>query len=65
MGKQMNCNPLCPYFPNSESSIDWEYDQKIPYLKRRKNQKNFICGYDGHIITSWYEDCPKNKAEKI
>lgn len=64
MAENMTCTPNCPYFPILENQIEWEYDSKIPYLKKRKHKKKFICGYDGHVIISWYENCPKNKTEK-
>lgn len=60
--KKMNCFVTCPFFPKNQEITDWEYDKNG--LKRRKNSNFFICGYDGHIITSWYEECPKNKTEE-
>lgn len=63
MKKEMSCTPICPFFPIMESCVEWEYDENKPYIKRRKTKKNFICGYDGHIIKSWYEECPKNKTK--
>lgn len=60
--KKMNCNVKCPFFPKNSDIIDWKYDKNG--LKRRKNPIPFICGYDGHIIKSWYEECPKDNMEE-
>ena len=40
----VKCHPNCTYFPNSET-CEWEYDEKEPYIKRRKNKDGFICYY--------------------
>lgn len=55
---EMTCTNHCSYFPNVETT-DWVYDEKTG-LKVRKHPREFICGYDGHVITSWYDECPKN-----
>ena len=49
------CDPTCPYFPDMEVPVDeWVYDEKIPFVKRRKNKKKFVCLYDGHEL-DWYK----------
>jgi len=58
------CTPYCIYFPNSEC-VEWVYDEKNPYIKRRKDNKKFVCKYDGHVIVSWTDEiCPK-KVDRI
>lgn len=57
----VKCHPNCPYFPNSET-CEWEYDEKEPYIKRRKNKDSFICYYDGHMIKSWDDICPRENT---
>ncbi len=52
----MKCSPNCTFFPNMECK-KWDYDDTG--LKRRTDNKKFICGYDGHEIKSWYDECPK------
>lgn len=59
----MQCSPQCPYFPNMECE-SWEYDETIPYIKRRAVKKDFKCCYDGHKIVSWYANCPKKAEEE-
>lgn len=54
----MQCSPKCLYFPNMDCSY-WVYDEDNPEIKRRKEKKDFVCGYDGHIITNWYSPCPR------
>ena len=54
----MQCSPKCAYFPDMGCS-QWVYDKEQPEIKRRKEPKDFVCGYDGHIITNWYSPCPK------
>ena len=50
------CNPNCSYFPDMEVPAgEWVYDDKIPFVKRRKDQKKFCCLYDGHVID--WEKC--------
>lgn len=57
------CTVNCPFFPDMTCNA-WEYDKEIPYIKRRADKKEFICGYDGHIIKSWTDEiCPKLKDE--
>lgn len=57
------CQPKCPYFPNPET-CEWVYDEKEPYIKRRKERTPFICNYDGHQILSWNDICPRNCEAK-
>lgn len=57
----VKCHPNCTYFPNSET-CEWEYDEKEPYIKRRKNKDGFICYYDGHTIKSWDDICPRENT---
>ena len=59
---EMQCSTKCRFFPDMSCS-EWEYDKDIPYIKRRKDGKKFKCGYDGHVITSWYSPCPKKLEE--
>lgn len=59
----MVCSPKCIYFPNMDCS-EWEYDSNIHYIKRRAKEKQWICGYDGHIIKSWCAPCPKIEERK-
>lgn len=54
----MQCSPKCLYFPNMDCS-HWVYDEDNPEIKRRKDKKDFVCGYDGHIIANWYSPCPR------
>lgn len=54
----MKCNPNCTYFPNMECK-SWRFDKDN--IKRRTDGKEFICGYDGHKIKSWYDECPKER----
>ena len=54
----MTCSPKCPYFPNVNTD-DWVYNDEG--LKVRKTPREFVCGYDGHIIKDWYSECPKTK----
>ena len=61
---KMQCSPQCSYFPDVNCT-NWVYDEKDPSIKRRKEKKDYICGYDGHIITSWYLPCPKKIAEIV
>lgn len=50
----LGCTPHCPYFPKSVGRIvDWIYDEKYPWLKRRAKPKKFVCQYDGSVIRSW------------
>lgn len=56
--KKMNCCPNCTYFPNMDCK---SYKLDNLGVKRRTDGKQFICGYDGHIIISWYAECPKEK----
>ena len=60
--KEMKCSPKCMFFPDM-SCQHWVFDDEIPYVKRRKDNKVFKCIYDGHIITSWYDACPKKLEE--
>lgn len=55
------CSPRCLYFPDMTCN-DWKYDEEIPYLKRRSDNKKFICGWDGHEIKNW-NDCHKGNKE--
>ena len=42
----LGCSPQCPFFPKSVGRVvDWVYDEKIPWLKRRAKPKKFICQY--------------------
>ena len=61
---KMQCNPQCSYFPDVNCT-NWVYDEKDPSIKRRKEKKDYICGYDGHVITSWYLPCPKKIDEIV
>ena len=57
--KDMKCTPNCPYFPDmSIKEGDWIWDSILPYIKRRREKKDFRCGYDNHLI-DWQIDCPK------
>ena len=40
-------------------------DENDPNIKRRKEKKEYICGYDGHVITNWYLPCPKKIDEIV
>lgn len=52
----MKCNPYCTYFPNMECR-EFKFDSEG--VKRRAVKiPEFICGYDGHCIKSWYDECP-------
>ena len=61
---KMQCSPQCSYFPDVNCT-NWVYDEKDPSIKRRKEKKDYICGYDGHVITSWYLPCPKKIDEIV
>lgn len=62
----LSCSTKCPYFPNDASTqVEWVYDKENPVIKRRKVEKDWRCGYDGHIITNWYDPCPKAEDEKF
>lgn len=61
---KMQCSPQCSYFPDVNCT-NWVYDEKDPSIKRRKEKKDYICGYDGHVITSWYLPCPKEIDEIV
>ena len=61
---KMQCSPQFSYFPDVNCT-NWVYDEKDPSIKRRKEKKDYICGYDGHIITSWYLPCPKKIDEIV
>lgn len=55
------CHPDCPFFPDmSVESGEWVYDEKEPYIKRRKKQKVFKCIYDGHKI-DWNLPCVREE----
>ena len=56
---QAKCDVHCIFFPDMTCS-SWKFDEKEPYIKRRDDGKQFICAYDGHVIKSWYDECPKN-----
>lgn len=58
----MNCSPKCPYFPDVYCT-EWKYDE-TQNAKVRKEHRDYICGYDGHIIKSWYSSCPKKEEQK-
>lgn len=58
--KQMKCSPNCAYFPCMECKT-WTVDEDG--VKHRADGKKFVCGYDGHLITSWYDECPKEKEK--
>lgn len=51
------CTPNCSYFPYTDGTVDWEYNEEG--LKVRKKKKIFVCSYDGHQITNWTDACPK------
>lgn len=58
MGKKekcMQCLVTCNYFPDM-TCYNFEYDKDG--IKRRSDNKKFICAFDGHEITSWYDKCP-------
>ena len=61
---KMQCSPQCSYFPDVNCT-NRVYDEKNPSIKRRKEKKDYICGYDGHVITSWYLPCPKKIDEIV
>lgn len=71
MGKKKNkennptytCTPSCPYFPYINNSIEWVYDEEAN-CKRRANPFEYKCSYDGHIIKSWYDECPLKRRKK-
>lgn len=55
----LKCTPNCSYFPDmSIKEGEWVWDKEIPYVKRRKEPKEFRCGYDNHLI-DWHIECPK------
>lgn len=60
---KMVCSPTCQYFPNMECN-EWVYDDNVLFIKRRKEEKPYVCGYDGHIIKSWYAPCPQIEEKK-
>lgn len=55
------CTPYCSYFPMCETVVAWEYDENG--LKRRVDKKEFLCGYDGHVIKDWNSPCPRETQE--
>lgn len=58
MGKKkkcMQCSVNCNYFPDM-TCYNFEYDKNG--IKRRSDNKRFICAFDGHEIKSWYDKCP-------
>ena len=59
---KMQCSPYCNFFPDMTCN-NWVYDENDPNIKRRKEKKEYICGYDGHVITNWYLPCPKKIDE--
>lgn len=60
----MQCSPKCRYFPDV-TCTKWKYDEENPYIKVRQEKKDYICGYDGHIITNWYSPCPRMIDKKV
>jgi len=57
------CNPNCTYFPDmTVKPGEWDWDEEIPYIKRRIDKKVFRCGYDGHDI-DWNIECPINMED--
>lgn len=54
----MKCTPECTYFPCMDCR-DWTIDKDG--IKRRVDGKEYVCGYDGHLIKSWKEECPKDR----
>jgi len=62
----LGCSPQCPFFPKSVGQVvDWVYDEKIPWLKRRAKQKKFICQYDGSVIRSWDKHPCAKKLDEL
>ena len=61
---KMQCVPQCSYFPDVNCT-NWVYDEKDPSIKRRKEKKEYVCGYDVHVITNWYLPCPKKIDEIV
>lgn len=59
----MKCSVQCMYFPDMTCN-SWKYDEKDPNIKRRDDGKQFVCAYDGHVIKSWYDTCPKEEDSK-
>ena len=59
---KMQCSPYCSFFPDMTCN-NWVYDENDPNIKRRKEKKDYVCGYDGHVITNWYLPCPKKIDE--
>lgn len=52
----MSCSVKCIFFPDS-TCTKFVCDENG--VKKREEEFQYICGYDGHIITNWNEDCPK------
>lgn len=62
----LGCSPQCPFFPKSVGRVvDWVYDEKIPWLKRRAKPKKFICQYDGSVIRSWDKHPCAKKLDEL
>lgn len=61
----LGCDPSCPFFPRSIGGVvNWVYDEKEPWIKRRAKPKKFVCQYDGSIIKCWdKQPCPKKIDE--
>ena len=55
----MKCSPNCIYFMATDVN---DYEMDIYGVKYAVDHV-FKCGYDGHIITNWYEKCPKTEEE--
>ena len=56
------CNVRCAYFPTLPDVVPYEVDEKTG-IKRMPKDFQLTCKYDGHVITSWYDLCPR-KVEK-
>lgn len=62
----LGCDPKCPYFPRSVGrTVDWVYDEKEPWIKRRAKPKRFICQYDGSVIYSWDKQPCSKKLDEL
>lgn len=66
MESVLGCTPHCPYFPKSVGRIvDWVYDEKYPWIKRRAKPKKFVCQYDGSVIRSWDKHPCSKKLDEL
>lgn len=58
----MACDVKCTFFPDM-TCRSFTIDENG--IKRRNDGKQYICGYDGHIITDWTSPCPKEEDKLI